>query len=64
MPELSTTSLIGALLIFVVIVVAFVKLVPRIMGRQCPKCLRRVPKGKTICPACGATVNARTDLAK
>jgi rRNA maturation endonuclease Nob1 len=64
MPELSTTSLIAAFLLFLVIVVAIVKLIPRIMGRQCPKCLRRVPKGKTTCPACGATVNARTDLAK
>jgi hypothetical protein len=64
MPELSAPSLIAALLVFVVIVVSFVKLVPRIMGRQCPKCLRRVPKGETTCPACGATVNARTDLGK
>jgi rRNA maturation endonuclease Nob1 len=45
-------------------VVAFVKLVPRIMGRQCPKCLRRVPKGEKTCSVCGATVNARTDLGK
>jgi hypothetical protein len=64
MPEFSGLSLIGTLVLFVVIVVVLVTLIPKIMGRQCPKCLRRVPKGKTTCPACGATVNARTDLGK
>lgn len=62
MPELSAPLLIGALVLFGVIVVALVKLVPKVMGRQCPKCFRRVPKGVNTCPACGATVNARTDL--
>ena len=56
MPEFSALSLLGALVLFVVIVVALVKVIPRVMGRQCPKCLRRVPKGQTTCEACGATV--------
>jgi hypothetical protein len=56
MPELSGLSLIGTLVLFVVIVVGLVRVIPRVMGRQCPKCLRRVPKGKTTCEACGATV--------
>jgi len=64
MPELSAPLLIGAFVLFVVLVVIFMKAIPRAIGKQCPKCLRRVPKGKTICPACGATVNARTDLGK
>jgi hypothetical protein len=64
MPEISWPVLVGSLVLFVVAAVFFVRIIPRVMGRQCPKCLRRVPKGKTTCPACGATVNARTDLAK
>jgi hypothetical protein len=56
MPELSGLSLIGTLVLFVVVVVVIVKLIPRVMGRQCPKCLRRVPKGQTTCKVCGATV--------
>jgi rRNA maturation endonuclease Nob1 len=64
MPELSVPLVIGALLLFGVIALVFMKAVPRAIGKQCPKCLRRVPKGKTTCPACGATVTARTDLGK
>jgi hypothetical protein len=56
MPEFSTPSLVGALVLFAVVVVALVKVIPRVMGRQCPKCLRRVPKGQKTCEACGAAV--------
>ena len=63
-PEFSWPVLIGSLVLFVVIVVFFVRIIPRAMGKQCPKCLRRVPKGKTTCPACGTTVNSRTDIGK
>jgi rRNA maturation endonuclease Nob1 len=64
MPEISWPVLVGSLVLFVVVGVFFARIIPRAMGKQCPKCLRRVPKGKTMCPACGATVNARTDLGK
>jgi hypothetical protein len=56
MPELSGVTLIGTLILFIVIVFVLVKFIPRVMGRQCPNCLRRVPKGRTTCEACGATV--------
>jgi hypothetical protein len=56
MQELSASSIVVALAIFVVIAVVVVRMIPRVMGRQCPKCLRRVPKGETTCPACGAAV--------
>lgn len=64
MPEGDSSAWFGALVLFVVIAVIFIRMIPRIMGKQCPKCLRRVPMGKRICPACGATVTARTDLGK
>jgi rRNA maturation endonuclease Nob1 len=64
MPELSGPVLVGLLVLFVVVAVFIVRIIPRVMGKQCPKCLRRVPKGKTTCPACGATVTARTDIGK
>ncbi|MGK2925590.1 MAG: hypothetical protein ACSLE2_08205 [Lysobacterales bacterium] len=64
MPENSWLVGVGALVLFLVVAVFFVRIIPRIMGKQCPKCLRRVPKGKAICPACGTTVNARTDLSE
>lgn len=64
MPESSWSVWVGSLVLFVVIAVFFVLIIPRVMGKQCPKCLRRVPKGKATCPACGTTVNARTDLSK
>jgi len=51
MPELSAPLLAGAFVLFVVLVVIFMKAIPRAIGKQCPKCLRRVPKGETICPA-------------
>jgi hypothetical protein len=56
MPEISGPLLIGALVLFVLIAVVLVKVIPRVMGRQCPSCLRRVPKGETTCPACGSAV--------
>jgi hypothetical protein len=56
MPELSGLALIGLLVVVVVMVAVTVKLIPLLMGRQCPKCLRRVPKGRTTCKICGATV--------
>lgn len=64
MPEISWWMLVGSLVLFVVIAVFFVRIIPRVMGKQCPKCLRRVPKGKATCPACGTAVDARTDLSK
>ena len=54
----------AALILFVVIAALFIRIVPRVIGKQCPKCLRRVPMGRGKCPACGTIVNARTDLAK
>ena len=54
----------AALILFVVIAAYFIRVIPRVIGKQCPKCLRRVPMGKGKCPACGTVVNARTDLAK
>jgi hypothetical protein len=65
MPELSSWLwLVGVLVLFLVIVGIFGGFVPRVMGRQCPKCLRRVPRGTVTCPACGATVTAATDIGK
>lgn len=64
MTEASWPLLIGALVVFVAITVVFFKSIPRAIGKQCPKCLRRVPKGKTMCPACGTVVTAGTDLGK
>ena len=65
MPELSLAVWIGiAAVVFVALVLFFLKGVPRAVGKQCPKCLRRVPNGVNTCPACGATVNAKTDIAK
>ena len=64
MPESSSLVWVGSLVLFVVIAVFFVRIIPRVMGKQCPKCLRRVPKGTATCPACGTTVNARNDLSK
>ena len=55
---------VGSLAVFVVIAVFFLRIIPRVMGKQCPNCLRRVPMGKAKCPACGTTVNARNDLSE
>jgi hypothetical protein len=65
MPELNLPVWIGiAAVVFAALVFFFLKGVPRAVGKQCPKCLRRVPKGVNTCPACGATVTTRTDIAK
>ena len=56
MPELTTPIMLGALVLFVAIVGTIVMVIPRVMGRQCPSCLRRVPRGQRICPACGSVV--------
>jgi hypothetical protein len=62
MPEVALS--VGSFVLVVLMVLILMKAIPRAVGNQCPKCLRRVPKGKTICPACGTGVNARTDLGK
>ena len=49
---------IALLLLFMVIVAAIVKSAPRTIGTQCEKCSRPVPKGKLMCPECGAPVRA------
>jgi hypothetical protein len=64
MPLDTTPTLVAVVVLFAVIALAFVKIIPRVMGKQCPKCLRRVPQGQAICPACGATVTAKTDLGR
>ena len=64
MPELSTPLLVGALVLFAAIAVIFMRAIPRAVGKQCPNCLRRVPKGKTVCAGCGAKVTTSTDLGK
>ncbi len=64
MPESSWLNWVGSIVLFVVIAVFFARMIPRIMGKQCPNCLRRVPKSKVTCPACGTTVTARNDLGK
>lgn len=64
MPESSWGAWVGSLVLFVVVVVFFVRIIPRIMGKQCPNCLRYVRKGKATCPACGTTVTASNDLVK
>lgn len=53
---------IASLLWFVVIGVMLVNAIARAAAKECPKCLRRVLKGQTMCPACGAAVTAPTDL--
>jgi hypothetical protein len=58
----SAQMLVVVVALFAAIAVAFVTVIPRIIGKQCPKCLRRVPKGQMTCQACGAPVTARTDL--
>jgi len=49
---------VALLLLFVVVVAAILKSVPRTIGTQCKKCSRLVPKGKLMCPECGAPVTA------
>ena len=52
---------IASLLWFVVIGVMFVNAIARAAAKECPKCLRRVVKGQTMCPACGVATTAHTD---
>jgi len=49
------------LLWFVVIGVMFVNAIARAAVKECPKCLRRVVKGQTMCPGCGVATTAHTD---
>lgn len=53
---------VASLLWFVVIGVMFVNAIARAAAKECPRCLRPVFKGQTMCPACGAAITARTDL--
>ena len=64
MSEINWLAWGAALILFVVVAAFFIHIIPLVIGKQCPTCLRRVPMGKRRCPVCGTTVTAGTDLAK
>jgi hypothetical protein len=55
---MSEVTAAALLVLFVVIVAAVLKSIPRTIGAQCGKCSRAVPKGKVMYPECGAPVTA------
>ena len=57
MAELSWPLVAGLIVLCVGVAVVFMRGTPNAKWKHCPKCSRRVPYGRAMCSACGATVN-------